>query len=351
LKTPLIGDIVNFEQQYHLDRLVSHRSRVNVDTAQAWYLQAASNFANTCPNPRQDVRHAQLEIFIRAVTGQLFDRGVRREFPDTFYLDQDRLISLKADIEDLVQMDVCMDAFAAFLKQFGFAGLVPLAVRQQLHAYLLAIMGDTMGYGSRQWIINSEALSLEVLRQASLVAGRSGTFTHETLSSANEHLLHMLHNSSLTHSSRLEKTLLHRVLACTDRNMNASAMDLFNSLVPVTNSTTPPPTPFSHLQPTNTSSPPRTLDPESAKWQDIANRITHIIILHWRVWDRIAYIQEDDSEQHKPSASQEPSASAPRTGLSSQPPEHDAHLITNMKTGDSLDAGQETLVKHETHSQ
>jgi hypothetical protein len=247
-------------------------------------------------------------------------------------------------------MEVCMDAFTVFLKQFAYVNSVPLSVRQKLHASLLAIMGNTMGYGSRQWFINSEALSLEILRQASLVADQSASFTHETLSSANDHLLHMFYNSHMTHDSRLEKILLHRVLACTDRNINSTAMELFNNLVSVTSSTTPPPTQFAHLQTVNTSSPPHALDPETAKWQDVANRITHIIILHWRVWDRIAYIHQDDSEQREPPAGQDSTTPASRPVLSSQPPEHGAHVVTNMKTGDSLDPGQETFVPHETRS-
>jgi hypothetical protein len=103
-------------------------------------------------------------------------------------------------------MEVCMDAFTVFLKQFAYVNSVPLSVRQKLHASLLAIMGNTMGYGSRQWFINSEALSLEILRQASLVADQSASFTHETLSSANDHLLHMFYNSHTRLAAREDPT-------------------------------------------------------------------------------------------------------------------------------------------------
>jgi hypothetical protein len=351
LKTLLIEDIINFEKQYHLDRLLSHRSRVNVDTAQAWYLHATQEFANPCPNPRKTLWHTRLVIFVRAVVAQLFNRTGDNEFPETFYLDQDRLRSLKVEIEDLINMEVCVTAFGDFLKQFGFVGSVPLLIRRQLHTSLMAIMGETMGYGSRHWVMNSEALSLEILRQASLVAGQPGTFTHDTLFSANEHLVHMFNNSCTTHNPRLEKILFHRVLACTDRNINTTPMELFNNLVPLTNPITPPSTHFSHLQTAYTSSSFHTLNPETAKWQDIANRITHIIILHWRVWDRIAYIQEDDSERAGASAGQDSTISSPRPVLCAQPPEHDAHVVTTMKTGESLDQGQEPLVPHETPSQ
>lgn len=248
-----------------------------------------------------------------------------------------------------------MDALAALLKQFGYDGPISPSSRHQLHASLLAIMGEAMGYGSRQWVMNSEALSLEIIRHASLIAGRPATFTHETLSSANEHLLHMFYNSFTTHNPRLEHTLLHRVLACTNRNINSTPIDLFNNLVPVASSIPPTPTHFSHLQTINTSSSGHALNPENARWQDVANRITHIILLHWRVWERIAYVQEDGYERSKSLSGQDSTTSTPRPIQTAQPPpqnsEHETHVVTTMKTGDSLDPGQEALVPHETPSQ
>ncbi|EAT87772.1 hypothetical protein SNOG_05381 [Parastagonospora nodorum SN15] len=352
LKTLLVEDTVNFEKHHHLDRLVSHRSRVNIHAAQAWYLRAAWEFAETHPTQPRNIQQAQLEIFVRAVVAQFFNRSTHSEFPETFYLDQDRLRSLKAEIEDLVCMEVCMDAFAAFLKQFSYDSYISPQIRLQLHSSLLAIMGSSMGYGSHQWVMNCEALSLEILRQASIVAGQPQTFSHDALSHANEHLLHMFYDSFNTHNSRMEATLLNRVITCTERNTKTMAIDLFNNLVPITSSSPQPkPTPFSHL----TSSAVHTLNPETARWQDIANRVTHIIILHWRVWDRIAYVQEDGSERSTSPAGHESTSSSQHPVQSSQnsmqASEHESQLVTAMKTGDSIESGQEALVPHHTSSQ
>jgi hypothetical protein len=352
LKTLLVEDTVNFEKHHHLDRLVSHRSRVNVDAAQTWYSRAAWEFSNQLSAQPRSMQQAQLDVFVRAVIAQLFNRNGRHEFPETFYLDQDRLRSLKAEIEDLIHMEVCMDAFVVFLKQFGHDSSASSSTRQQLHASLLAVMGNAMGHGSHQWVMNSEALSLEILRQASLIANQPQTFSLDALSHANELLLHMFYNSFNTHNPRLEATLFSRVISCTERHTRSTAMDLFNSLVPI-GSTTPPPPPthFSHL----TSIFNHTLNPETARWQDIANRITHIVLLHWRVWERIAYVQEDGSERSTSLAGQEPAAPSPQNNQSTQArlqtSEHEPHMGLTMKTGDSIEAGQETLAPHQTPSQ
>jgi hypothetical protein len=348
LKTLLVEDTINFEKHHHLEKLVSHRSRVNIHTAQSWYLRAAWEFADSLPTRPRHMQQAQLQIFVHAVIAQFFNRNGCHEFPETFYLDQDRLRTLKAEIEDLIHMEVCMDAFTAFLKQFDYDGYISPQTRLQLHSSLLAIMGNSMGYGSHQWIMNSEALSLEILRQSSLVAGQPQTFSHDALSHANEHLLHMFYNSFNTHNPRLEATLLNRVMTCTERHTKSTAMDLFNNLVPITGTRpSPPPTHFSHLS----SSFVHTLTPETARWQDIANRITHIVLLHWRVWERIAYVQEDGSERSASPPSQDSTSSSQHTIQSAQTSVQESHMVTTMKTGDSIEAGQEPLVPHQTPSQ
>jgi hypothetical protein len=355
LKTLLIDDTINFERHYHLDRLVGRRSRVNVDTAHAWYLRATWEFTEQFPTLAPDGPSVKLEILVRAVIAHLFNRDGRHEFPETFYLDQDRLQTLKAETEDLIHIEVCMDAFVASLKQFGHDGSVSPTVRHQLHAALVAIMGDAMGYGSRQWVMNSEALSLEILRQASLVAGQPVACSHEILSRANEQLLQMFSNSFTTHNPRLEPLLLHRVLACTDRNATFSPIDLFNDLVPVANTTSPPqPTHFLHLHAADTSSSYHTLNPETAKWQDIANRITHIILLHWRIWGPIAYVQAEEPARKASPAAAAPSTSSSQSVHSGRPPlaaEQDPQVLTTMQTGEPPESGQENHVAHQLPSQ
>ncbi|KAH7084949.1 T-complex protein 11-domain-containing protein [Paraphoma chrysanthemicola] len=344
LKTLLIEDTINFERHYHLDRLVGNRSRVNIDSAQSWYSRATWEFAEQFPNLPHNAPSVRLETFVRAVVAPLFGRDGPHEFPETFYLDHDRLQTLKAEIEDLIHMEVCMDAFGAFLRKFGYDRSIPASARHQLHTALLAIMGDSMGYGSHQWVKNSEDLSLEILRQASLAAGQSFACSHETLSRANEQLLQMFFNSHATHNPRLEALLLRRVLACTDRNTASSPIELFNNLVPIASSTpTPQPTHFLHLHTPDTSSSIHTLNSETTRWQDIANRLTHILLLHWRTWGPIAYVQEDETAQKL-----SPSTPSSRPSLHT---EQDSQILASMQTGEPLESGQENQRPHQLPSQ
>ncbi|KAJ4365088.1 Protein SOSEKI 1 [Neocucurbitaria cava] len=356
LKTILIEDTLNFEKHYHLDRLVHGRSRVNVNTTQSWYADANDEFGSQCTPRSRDVSGFQLEVFTRAVVAILFGRDGRSNFPDTFYLDHDRLRLLQAEIDDLVFVEICMEMFAVLAKELGSSGTITLAIGQELRTSISAIMGEASDLRPQQWMMNSEALSLEILRQASRLAGRSPTYHFDRLADANQHLRRLFVNNFAQHAAQLEAALLPQILGSADRHGSSSPMELFNSLVSVSSSTPLPPYPAQPLLSDTCAFAP--LHQEIAKLTDIANRITHIVLLHWRVWGHIAYLQDDDSQQSSIVPSDDEmsrSSISPHPTLShcSQPHVSDeaAQVVATMKTGEPLDSSQEAHVAHQTPSQ
>lgn len=144
------------------------RARVNINTAQNWFTDAVDEFGLQCsPRPRAGPCF-ELEVFTRAVVAITFGRGGRSDFPETFFLDHDRLVALKAEVDDLVMFEVCVEMHVMLARQLGYQGPMTMAIGQQLRTALSAIMGEAAGHGPQQWMINSEALSLEILRQASI---------------------------------------------------------------------------------------------------------------------------------------------------------------------------------------
>lgn len=253
------------------------------------------------------------------------------------YLDTDRLQIIKAEIEDHIFFEVCLDLFSILLKQFGYQGPSLSTTRQQLVSTLTAIMGETsIGYGPHKWMANSEAMSLEILRQASTLAGRATTYDYDNMSRANQHLRHLFFSTFTTQARNLEAAVLPMILASIEKHNNSSPMELFNSLVPAT--TTTKPLPSAH-QPANTDtlSSPRLLHPDTQKLSDIANRISHIVILHWRVWSKIAYVQDDASE------SRLTSTHACKVS--------EAHVPSAMRTGEAAEIHEEALTAHEASTQ
>ena len=324
---------------------------MNLKAAQTWYANAVEEFRHQCATQSRNIPRYQLEVFVRAVVAVLLGKDGRSQFPDTLYLDQDRLRTLKAEIDDLICFDVCMDLFTIVARQSGYDGPMSLGTEQQVRASISAIMGEALGHGPQQWMMNSEALSLEILRQASRLAGQSHTYHFDRLGRTNQHLRHLLLNEAAHHASRLQALLLPQILVSTQRYSTSSPMDLFSTLVSNSSSTNPLPKYGSPLRASDTLTFAH-LNPEMAKLTDLANRISHIIMLHWRIWDRIAYIPEEESRTPSPASAV---AILPLSQTQSVPPppvfDQESPVVATMKTGDTPEAGNETHVTHQTSSQ
>ena len=270
----------------------------------------------------------------------MFGKDGRSDFPESMYLDADRLHIIKAEIEDIVVFEVCLQMFATLLKQFGFHGTSTISTRQQLVSSLTAIMGESnVGYGPHQWMANSEALSLEILRHASNAAGRSTAYDYDNMSSANQHLRHLFFSTFTTQARKVEAAVLPTILSTIDKHNNSSPIELFNSLVSTTTTRTASPSPLHGIQPAtpDTFSSHGLLHPDAHKLSDITDRTSHIIIMHWRVWSNIAYVQDDAIATHSASTS--------------APTAADTSLPSSMRTGEPPDTYEEPHVAHEESSQ
>jgi hypothetical protein len=338
----LIEDTVNFERHYHLDRLVNGRARVNVDAAHSWYSIAIEKYRQQC-TPQRDVHRFQIDVFVRAVVSTLFSGSPHCDLPETFYLDQDRLRLLKAEVDDLILFDICFEMFGLQLREFGYSGPVPRATKSQLRASLTAIIGEGISQGPQQWMTNSEPLSLELLRQALAVAGLAPSLNLDMLQKANLRLRVMLDRTFSDHAASLESTILPQILALVDRHIQSSPMDLFNNLITLP-SPPPPPHAQSHTLSASNHIFNNTLAFQSEQFTDLSNRLTHIILLHWRVWGPIAYVLDDAM----PIAPREEGVSIPASSaVPKSPSPVNTEAPALLKTGELPDQGHETQFAHE----
>lgn len=343
LKAILIDDTIKFERQYHLERLVKGRSRVDIYESQLWYQRVMSTMEQ-CHSGRHPTPTKHFEIFSCAIIEYLFDNDICSGLPSTLYLDEDRLHTIKAEIDDLICLDVCSDVFDFFLKSFQYEGDVLATIRRNLCNSLVAIMGNAMGYGIQQWIANSEALSLELLRQALKASGQTAVPNHEISAAANDHLLHALQNVKTSQRSSLKPTLVQKVGICIQRHINSTPLDLYNDLVANSSGATTSSTSSLHLF-SKDASPSHGESSESIKWQDLANRISHIILLNWRVWKDIAYVPQELSsfETSHTSIAQPGLSSRPESPASRQEPS----AVPTMHTGEPPESGTDSHAARE----
>ncbi|KAF2467110.1 T-complex 11 [Lindgomyces ingoldianus] len=335
LKALLIEDTINFERNYHLGRIVERRGRINTEAAEQWYASALQRFRQqSCTPPPKDNMRVQLGVFVRAVVSMLFSRGPSCEFPETFYLDQERLLALRSEILDIVFFEICFDMFGQLLKVLKYNGPIPYARKADLRASLLAIIREGAYHGSSQWISNRENISLELFRHAWQVTGGQQTFHPDVdlIQTATKHLDMMFENSFSTHACVLEDAILPQILTCIHGHLHSSPYELFQTLVAPT---TPPPPPPAPHHPSVTIQHD-TSSPYPGQFSDISNRISHIVLLHWRIWGPIVYVLPDD--QPTPTSKiPEDVPSTPQSHTLPAPP-----VDSGSNTVEPLDPGQET---------
>lgn len=342
----LIEDTVSYEKHYHLDRIVHKRSKVNFEAAQRWWAAIVQGPQVLHAPTRKLMSRPGLDMFAQAIVAHAFSWKPRQELPDTFYLDYDRLRVLKSEIEDLVHFEICFSMSDELRKELGHDVALSNAARHRLRTSLIAIMGESMGHGPQAWLYNSESLSLEIYRQAQVTAGRSPAFEHHSLQATNEYLRSLFDKTFTSHASTLEAILLPQVLSSIHKHNNSSPTELYNSLV-----TSPPSTstsPFIQVLPSSDTFSFYNNTPQD-RLSDIARRISHIVLLHWRIWAPITYVQDDTLGLATYPAPPQMAPTSPNPQAASPPPpapvcpastaEHDVHMVSVMKTGDAPDPG------------
>jgi hypothetical protein len=347
LKPLLIEDTINYEKHYHLDRIVNKRSKVNLEAAQRWWADVVQRLQVQHMSTTKPRNRTSLDMFAQAVVSSLFSGDSNKELPDTFYLDSDRLRVLRSELEDLVHFEICFSMFNHLLKELGHDAAISNATKNHLRSSLSAIMAESMGHGSQAWIYNSDSLSLEIYRQAQVLAGRTPVFDHHNLQATSECLHSLFYHTFTPHASTLKAALLPQVLGSIIKHVNSSPTELYNNLV-----TSPPPT----STPAFISAPP-TIDTFSFynntpqdRLSDISKRISHIVLLHWRIWAPIAYVQDDASGSvdllpppppaaTTASTKPQPASPLPPTSMRAPASEHDAQVVGVMKTGEAPDPG------------
>ena len=283
---------------------------------------------------RKDIGRAQFETFVQAVVHILLSNDPSKDFPETFYLDQDRLRALKSELHDMVHFDMCCKVFAQLLQEKNFRGSVSHTAQQDLRNSLFATVGEGRNYSSRQWIVKIDYVAVELVRHALKLCGYTHSYEAHLHQKAHGMLRAMLCSSHqgafACNADILERTILPEILACANRHVNSSPMEMFSTLI-APSAPPPPPPPPSHMNVVvqrianeqNPSSPSDCLT-------DIIHRITHIVVLHWRIWGPIVYILPEE----KDSATNLRTTDGPSDDRQSRPSE--PLVIKNESTTPSL---------------
>ncbi|KAH0364092.1 Tcp11-domain-containing protein, partial [Aureobasidium melanogenum] len=270
LRSLLIDDTVNFQQKYHIHKIAGNRFKL--DGARNWFKeeQTLLNGCNLAPTP--------LETFSSAVLRSLLAQSNLTHFPDTFHLDYERLRLIRSDVHNMIQMNMCCNAFDILIKDKADEQ-ARAAAKKSLQANIAAIVSD-----ARLYLENLENISAEIVRFVLQLEGADVTFDSDMMSIVEHHLRAELPLGSSAFGTQLQTILdtqLPRLCNAVKSSSRLPILALHDLMLPP-------------IQPVGKRAPAKAV--AEPLLDEILKRITHLTVIHWHVWSPIVYDVQIEAE-------------------------------------------------------
>ncbi|KAE9377074.1 hypothetical protein N431DRAFT_462868 [Stipitochalara longipes BDJ] len=271
----LLEDTVRFEQQFIVKKIA--QGNFDLTKAHAWY-----ETTKTLQNPYLTLHKSIWSLFEGSVN--LIMPGCSTKVPRTLLFDEVRLIKLRDDMLDAINMEICLNLWKAVQASGRVARLKLFASKLQkkktpspeesIRKSLMDLVDGSASIKRDKWRDVSKPLALEILRSTQT---KTETLTLTTFES---HLASHLSNSESPAFKRCKAITLSRLFPVLKK-----LVDMF---LPLSNERL-----FEAATTRRPHSP--VISGEREEIVDIASRLAHIGILHWRVWSNIAYLVDPDT--------------------------------------------------------
>ncbi|KAI1908571.1 Protein SOSEKI 1 [Ophidiomyces ophidiicola] len=280
----LIEDTVRFLQIYFLRRLL--QDSIHGESARKWFhaVYMYEQVYHQTPPPEW-AEFDNVTTLLRGLSHFLLCFNSPSAFPETFEFDTGRLWGLRYDVQDLIAFEICIHVFDVVATSHIRHIPRNREVYLKLESHIWSIVDcadnrDPDTIDDQRWRNNIDSIALEIARTISdLEAESKGA----TSSLPDEHVLllagKMLESCFASHSRQykhfqcvIQERLEEEVLVTARRYMDMSSLDMCEDQ-PCTRS--------------DGRSEDRLRDIEN-----IAKRLCHIGVLHWRVWGPILYTRD-----------------------------------------------------------
>ncbi|CAN3360314.1 protein Sok1p [Diutina catenulata] len=157
LRPVLIGTAVDFEREY-FQSLILH-NKIYIDDSLNWFYKKFSK-----KRGGNDLSDAALKpVIISSIIDLLSCRQMATEFPSTLAFDHTRLVLLRADVRQLVCVQLCVVLYKQLVANAKKpASLVSASQIQRVQQEILSIVTDDNG--NIKWTKNISAISLQLVK-------------------------------------------------------------------------------------------------------------------------------------------------------------------------------------------
>ncbi|KAI5954226.1 SOK1 [Candida jiufengensis] len=265
LRPVLIETAVDFERDY-FQTLINHQ-KININDSLNWFYK---KFVKKTEDTKIEVNENNIKpIVISSIIDLLSCRQMATEFPSTLTFDHTRLVLLRADVRQLVCVQLCVVLYKQLV--VNSKSSVSLLSQDQItkvQQEILAIVTDDNG--NIKWTKNINAISLQLVKNLYPQGNNENLPIHLVEFSHNWLMKHIQPNSEVYGLMEIKifKELLNEImsLVISESEKEESKNNTINS----NNSTT---TTNNNNTTNNTS-----------EMKNIATRISTLVNFHWNVF-------------------------------------------------------------------
>lgn len=341
LRPLLIEDTVHFEQKFFMKKIAL--GKLSIGSAHSWF-RRASNVPDIGP---LDLSPGNFWDFIKALVNLTLPSRSEEGVPHTFLFDEERLVKLRSDMEDLINLEICMHMFRGLeaSSRAREARSIPHDDTPSISPYSRPAspadgpipqlsLPQQISWKSRHHASASPSpqsspsttastpethpptplyLSLPYidsasqLRTALLAILASATTADKWTSLAGPLALQVLRSTTTPLSALpgFEYNLKCHISNPRSVVYHEAEQRVLLQLLPVLQKLVDTYTPLTSLQIFELATTPKTAPGNFASGpreeiDDIATRVAHIGVLHWRVWAPLAYLVDPDEQQENP---------------------------------------------------
>ncbi|OQV08218.1 hypothetical protein CLAIMM_12528 [Cladophialophora immunda] len=286
----LIDDTVTFQQDYFRSRI--RHGELKIEESRAWYCDAVEKHRQ-CPVDSNSTRTLPTAALVHGILELCLCHDL--EVPATLAYDHKRLKEIRMDFQDMIHLDICLSVFDQLLRELlghdpttSWQGVLEARVLEMHMLLRNRIMdltdGDLEGTPMQEiWLRHAGAVALELTRAAFLIwPGSTFPIPDSMVSKTTIRLIAQFEEEDqLQHRAR---TLLRALEGATNEHTSQFQSGTILAISQAQK----------QWQQVRASRQQWRSLPEM---EDIARRVAHIAVVHWRVWADLVYLASSDGHE------------------------------------------------------
>ncbi|EXJ80178.1 hypothetical protein A1O1_08320 [Capronia coronata CBS 617.96] len=282
LRGSFIDDTVDFQRKYFGVRI--ENGHLTTRDSHRWWLVAFTDHGQNCVVLGETLNDPPFVSLIHGLVGLCLNQLAI--IPETLKYDTSRLRMLSAEIQELVHVEICLVVFNKLVEQIrGSAGGNPGLMYGELRTRLMALTETDPALDTTVascWKRHVNAVTLELMHSALRFCQKPDSTLTEDLAETTAKML----DEKFLYEARFR--IVARAVGRALEECTYKYAKVYEGLPASTIS-------YAQNRLRRRFQPP----PGCRLLTDfgiMASRLAHIAVIHWRVWEDLVYLREDESD-------------------------------------------------------